>query len=349
MAESFETSVVPLRWEGDLDNGTLFMLDQRRLPKEEFWHEMSTAAEVAGGIRDMIIRGAPAIGIAAAFGVFLGVRETGEATDELFDMLADTRPTAVNLFWALERVRALLAANPDDSAEARLQRLFGEANAIFADDRANNLAMGEHALPLFGDSVEILTHCNTGGLATGGYGTALGIIRALHAAGKLKHVWVDETRPYLQGARLTAWELMRDDIPCTLITDNMAAHFMQQGRVQGVVVGTDRVAANGDVANKIGTYGLAVLCAHHDIPFYVGAPISTIDLQTASGDDIEIEQRSAREVTHVYDAQIAPDGVQVAHPAFDVTPAELVTGIITEHGVATAPYDISLAELVESA
>ncbi len=347
MAEAFETSVVPLRWEGDLESGTLFMLDQRRLPKEEFWHEMSTAREVADGIRDMVVRGAPAIGIAAAFGVFLGVRETGEASEELFEMLANTRPTAVNLFWALERVRALLAANGDDSNAARLERLFGEAQAIFSEDRANNLAMGAHALELFGDGVEILTHCNTGGLATGGYGTALGIIRALHASGQLEHVWVDETRPYLQGARLTAWELMQDDIPSTLITDNMAAHFMKLGRVQGVIVGTDRVAANGDVANKIGTYGLAVLCKHHGIPFYVGAPISTVDLATKSGDDIEIEQRSAREVTHVYDAQIAPDGVRVAHPAFDVTPAELVTAIITEAGVATAPYEASLTALVE--
>lgn len=348
MAESFETSVVPIKWEGTAAEGKLLMLDQRRLPKEEVWHEMASARDVADGIREMVVRGAPAIGIAAAFGVFLGVRESGEATQELYDMLADTRPTAVNLFWALERIRRLLETNPDDTDELRLERLFREANAIFEEDRANNLEMGRHALPLFGTDIEILTHCNTGGLATGGYGTALGIIRALNASGQLDHVWVDETRPYLQGARLTAWELMKDEIPSTLITDNMAAHFMKEGRVQAVIVGTDRVAANGDVANKIGTYGLAVLCSYHDIPFYVAAPISTIDLATPTGDAIDIEQRSPREVTHIYEAQIAPDDVRVAHPAFDVTPNDLVTAIITEKGVARAPYPAALERLVKA-
>lgn len=348
MAESFETSVVPIKWEGTAAEGKLLMLDQRRLPKEEVWHEMASARDVADGIREMVVRGAPAIGIAAAFGVFLGVRESGEATQELYDMLADTRPTAVNLFWALERIRRLLETNPDDTDELRLERLFREANAIFEEDRANNLEMGRHALPLFGTDIEILTHCNTGGLATGGYGTALGIIRALNASGQLEHVWVDETRPYLQGARLTAWELMKDEIPSTLITDNMAAHFMKEGRVQAVIVGTDRVAANGDVANKIGTYGLAVLCSYHDIPFYVAAPISTIDLATPTGDAIDIEQRSPREVTHIYEAQIAPDDVRVAHPAFDVTPNDLVTAIITEKGVARAPYPAALERLVKA-
>ena len=335
------TEVRPVRWIGDDDSGYLEMLDQRKLPADEVWEKMTTVTEIAEGIRAMKIRGAPAIGIAAAFGIALGAREDGAVTETMFETLAATRPTAVNLFWALDRMRALGPA-------AGYPRLLAEARAIMREDAANNLEMGRYGLDLFGSGARVLTHCNTGGLATGGYGTALGVIRALHAEGKLAHAWVDETRPYLQGSRLTAWELMKDDIPCTLITDNMAAHFMQRGEVDAVIVGTDRVAANGDVANKIGTYGLAVLCQYHGIPFYVGAPISTIDLGTPSGEQIEIEQRSAIEVTQVQGVSIAPPGVHAEHPAFDVTPAELVTAIVTERGVARAPYTDSLAQLVQS-
>lgn len=347
MMTDLTTNVVPLVWRGGVD-GHLEMLDQRRLPAEEVWIQMTSAAEVAGGIRDMVIRGAPAIGIAAAYGVALGYRQAGgtldaAAQEALFDLLANTRPTAVNLFWALQRTRELLGELEGAEPSARVARLLAEAHTIMDEDRQNNLAMGHAGAELFARGTRILTHCNTGGLATGGYGTALGIIRALHAAGKLEHVWVDETRPYLQGARLTAWECVRDGIPATLITDNMAAHFMKEGLVDAVIVGTDRVTANGDVANKIGTYGLAVLCAHHDIDFYVAAPVSTLDFDTQHGDDIVIEQRSAAEVTHVLGNPIAPAEIAVAHPAFDVTPAELVTAIVTERGVARAPYLESLA------
>ena len=351
MPEAMKTNVVPLRWVGGVDDGYLEMLDQRLLPREQVWLKMTTVSQVADGIRSMVVRGAPAIGIAAAYGVAMGFREDGgspskEDAAAMFELLATTRPTAVNLFWALDRMRRLLRELGSDDPGHRLEMLFGEARMIMHEDRENNLAMGRHGLELFGDDVRILTHCNTGGLATGGYGTALGVIRALHADGRLQNVWVDETRPYLQGARLTTWELMQDEIPCTLITDNMAAHFMKQGLIDAVIVGTDRVTANGDVANKIGTYGLAVLCRHHAVPFYVAAPVSTIDLETATGEDIVIEQRASREVTHVGEFAIAPEGVAVAHPAFDVTPADLVTAIVTERGIARAPYRESLASIV---
>lgn len=345
-----ETAVAPVRWVGSYGDGHLEMLDQRQLPAEELWLEMSSFEEVGEGIRNMVIRGAPAIGIAAAYGVALAARERGRDLDEVYEFLSKTRPTAVNLFWALERMKRTVADITEaGSAEADRQvlveRLFEEAAAIFAEDRANNLEMGRLGADLLPDGAKVLTHCNTGGLATGGYGTALGIIRAAHATGKLDHVWVDETRPYLQGARLTAWECTKDAIPCTLITDSMAGHFMSRGEVDAVIVGTDRVAANGDIANKIGTYSLAVLCKYHGIPFYVAAPVSTIDFETASGDDIPIEQRSAREVTHVGERAIAPVGVEVAHPAFDVTPNTLITAIVTENGVVTSPYREGLAAL----
>lgn len=353
------SQVVPLRWNGDRTSGYLSMLDQRRLPHEEVWHDLRSAPEVANGIRDMVIRGAPAIGIAAAFGLYLGVRALDDERDltadspvvrQLMENLKDTRPTAVNLFWALSRMSRLLQTLEGKSRDVVLDALFEEAQTIFSDDRSNNLELGRlgaEELSTHGDQLNVLTHCNTGGLATGGFGTALGIVRVAHAQGILKHVWVDETRPYLQGARLTAWECMRDSIPATLITDSMAAHFMQQGRVDAVVVGTDRVASNGDVANKIGTYGLAVLCAYHGIPFYVAAPVSTVDLATPSGEEIAIEQRSMEEVTHVQGVSIAPAGVAVEHPAFDVTPAALVTAIVTERGVVRAPYSVSLRDLVD--
>ncbi len=349
-----KTQVAPVKWIGSHEDGHLDMLDQRLLPAEETWLEMSTYEEVADGIRNMVIRGAPAIGIAAAYGVALAARKLagevgrGEFADKLqvvYEHLSQTRPTAVNLFWALERMERCVDEAGDLTAEALVTRLFEEAEAIFSEDRANNLRMGRLGADLLPEGARVLTHCNTGGLATGGYGTALGIIRAAHAEGKLEKVWVDETRPYLQGARLTTWECIQDGVPCTLVTDSMAGHLMQSGEVDAVIVGTDRVVANGDVANKIGTYSLAVLCKHHGIPFYVAAPVSTIDFETPSGDGIVIEQRSAREVTHVGDHAIAPEGVDVAHPAFDVTPNPLVTAIVTEDGVVEAPYRESLQTL----
>lgn len=351
-----ETDVVPLRWVGEADDGHLEMLDQRRLPDEEVWLEMTAAGEVADGISDMVIRGAPAIGIAAAYGVVLAVRDgideggTDGLVDRLaddFEMLGDARPTAVNLKWALERMHDVLEECVGASSEELRDRMFDEAEAIRREDRQANLEMARRGAELLSDGSGVLTHCNTGGLATGGFGTALGVIRAGCDAGLIERVWVDETRPYLQGARLTTWECLKDDLPATLITDDMAPHFMAEGEIDAVVVGADRVAANGDVANKIGTYGLAVLCDAHDIPFYVAAPTSTIDLATASGDDIPIEQRSEREVTEVGDTSIAPDGIDVAHPAFDITPAEYVDAIITERGVVEAPYSDKLRELVE--
>lgn len=350
-----QTDVVPLRWVGEAGDGHLEMLDQRLLPDEEVWLEMTTAGEVADGIGDMVIRGAPAIGIAAAYGVVLAVRERLDAggTDELvdrladdFEMLGDARPTAVNLKWALERMHGVLAGHLEASSDDLLERMFDEAEAIRREDREANLEMARRGAELLSDGSGVLTHCNTGGLATGGFGTALGVIRAGCAQGLVDRVWVDETRPYLQGARLTAWECLKDDLPATLITDDMAPHFMAEGEIDAVIVGADRVAANGDVANKIGTYGLAVLCDAHEIPFYVAAPTSTIDLETASGDAIPIEQRSDREVTEVGETSIAPDGIEVAHPAFDITPAEYIDAIITERGVVEPPYSHKLQDLV---
>jgi len=353
-----KTSVTPVRWHGDALTGHIAMLDQTLLPMEELYHTYTTSAQMADSIRHMIIRGAPAIGIAAAYGVVFGARESlaagGHPVEDfpaLRAMLASTRPTAVNLFWALDRMEGVVRANAglaSSDGAAFVRRLFEEAHAIYTEDIANNLAMGAHGAALVPQGARILTHCNTGGLATGGYGTAAGVIRCAHAEGKLAMVWADETRPYLQGARLTTWELAKDGVPVTLITDSMAAHFMQRGEVDLVIVGTDRTVANGDVANKIGTYGLAVLCKHHGIPFYVAAPLSTVDLEMASGDLIPIEERSAREVTHIKDVQLAPDGIAVRHPAFDVTPAALVTAIITEKGVARPPYTTSLRALKEA-
>ena len=356
MTIEIESDIAPIRWVGEIADGTVEMLDQRRLPDEEVWLEMTTAGEVADGIREMVIRGAPAIGIAAAYGVVLAVRDAvadGLPDDLLgavrgeFEILADARPTAVNLTWALNRLRGVLEANADLSADDLLDRLFEEADAIREEDRQNNLQLARNGAALLPSDAGVLTHCNTGGLATGGIGTALGVVRAGVASGDIDRVWIDETRPYLQGARLTAWECLEDGLPATLITDDMAAHFMADGEIDAVVVGADRIAANGDVANKIGTYGLAILCDAHDLPFYVAAPTSTIDLETPTGDEIPIEQRSAREVTHVGDIAIAPEGTDVAHPAFDVTPAEYVDAIITEAGVAEPPFADALRALVE--
>ncbi len=333
-----KSDVVPIR----ILEGSPFsveMIDQKKLPLEEVWVKCENVNEVAAAIKTMVIRGAPAIGIAAAYGIVLAVAEHGEdALESYVSLLASTRPTAVNLFWAIDRMKKVVANFDPAEGQDLVERLKVEADTIFEEDRQNNLEMGKQALSLFRTPSRILTHCNTGGLATGGFGTALGIVRSVHHAGMLKKVWIDETRPYLQGARLTAWECLKDGIPATLISDNMAGHFMQKGQVDAVIVGTDRVAANGDIANKIGTYSLAVLCKFHKIPFYVAAPISTIDSDTATGDLIEIEQRSADELTHIAGQRIAPVGIDVLHPAFDVTPGELVTGIISEKGIFSSPY-----------
>ena len=335
-----QTDVTPLRWKGTAPDGHLEMLDQRRLPTEEVWLELRHSKAVADAIGDMVIRGAPAIGIAAAFGMAIGIRNFAHdpmvsiesETKRLVEMFENTRPTAVNLRWALERCRNIID-DFDGNFDHLTKDLFDEARSILEADRANNRRLGKHGAELFDKPAKVLTHCNTGGLATGGFGTALGIVRALDHVGKLDHLWISETRPYLQGTRLTTWECLKDGIDATLITDSMAAHFMQQGEVDAVIVGTDRVANNGDVANKIGTYSLAVLCDYHDIPFYVACPLSTIDRKTPTGADIPIEERSRREITHVGDTQLAPDGIKVAYPAFDITPNELVTAIITEDGI----------------
>ncbi len=334
------------------------MVDQRLLPTEEVYPVFKTYEEVAYAIKEMVVRGAPAIGVAAAMGVALGTRDAQAANVEALDaafkqvceVLGATRPTAVNLFWAIERMRKLYAEQravgasvPDIRA-----RLIAEAQAMHVEDVAANRAMGAFGAALIPDEATVLTHCNAGALATAGYGTALGVIRAAVEAGKKVAVFADETRPFLQGARLTAWELQKDNIPVTLITDNMAGHFMKAGKIDCVVVGADRIAANGDVANKIGTYSVAVLAKENNIPFYVAAPISTLDLSLPDGSHIPIEERTPLEVTHIKGQQVAPDGVTIANPAFDVTPYRYVSAIITERGVARAPYIESLKALASS-
>jgi methylthioribose-1-phosphate isomerase len=335
------------------------MIDQTRLPSEEVYRTYSSYQGVAEAIRSMVIRGAPAIGVAAAMGVALGVKNSAapsvEALRAEFDTIArtisKTRPTAVNLFWAVERMRrvfeAALAEGQPEAGKIQVTktRLVEEAQRMLAEDIAVNEAMGRAGAALLPDQGTVLTHCNAGALATGGYGTALGVIRAAVEAGKQIQVFADETRPFLQGARLTAWELARDGIPVTVITDNMAGHFMKEGRIQAVIVGADRIAANGDVANKIGTYTVAVLARENRIPFYVAAPLSTVDLKLASGEQIPIEERSAREVTHLAGVAITPENVEALHPAFDVTPHRYITAIITERGVAREPYTESLTAM----
>ncbi len=333
------------------------LIDQTRLPVEERYVTCATYEEVAHAIRTMIVRGAPAIGVAAAMGIALGVRdaegdhvsELRRRLDEICEAMAETRPTAVNLFWAIRRMQEKFESLSEQPVARIRQELVAEAQRIYLEDLAVNEAMGKHGATLLPASGNVLTHCNAGALATaGGYGTALGVIRAAVEAGKKISVYADETRPFLQGSRLTAWELMKDGIPTTVISDNMSGSMMRLGKIQAVVVGADRVAANGDVANKIGTYSVAVLAKENNIPFYVAAPWSTIDLETPTGDQIPIEQRSAREVTHVGGTQIAPDGVRVENPAFDVTPARYVGAIITERGIAKAPYEESLKRLAAS-
>src|SRR3984893_11955716 len=334
--------VETIQWTPD----GVVMIDQTRLPREQVFVTCTTYVEVAEAIRSMVIRGAPAIGVAAAMGVALGVLRSNDRLEDICDTLARTRPTAVNLFWAIDRMKKLydsLRGRP--IAEIRA-RLVSEAQQIRLEDIAINEAIGQHGAPLVPDGKTILTHCNAGALATAGYGTALGVVRAAVASGKKVDVFADETRPFLQGARLTVWELQQDGIAATLITDNMAGHFLKSGRIGCVVVGADRIAANGDVANKVGTYSVAVLAKENGVPFFVAAPISTLDLTLASGDEIPIEQRAASEVTHVFGHAVAPEGTMVQNPAFDVTPNRYVTAIITERGVAPAPCEESLRKLV---
>ena len=319
------------------------MIDQRKLPGELAYETYRDYRGVAGAIRDMVIRGAPAIGVAAAMGVALGALH---APDKRFDrefekivaLLGKTRPTAVNLFWALQRMREVYSTQRSKGIEAVRRALTRAALQIFKDDIAANKMIGKYGAPLLRNANRIMTHCNAGALATAGYGTALGVMRALKASGKTFEVYVNETRPFLQGARLTAWELMKEKIPATLVTDNMVGYLMQRGYIDAVVVGCDRVAANGDVANKIGTYTVAVLAKRHGIPFYVAGPTSSIDIDCRSGKDIPIEQRDGKEVSHIFGKALAPRGMKVFNPAFDVTAQELITAIITERGVIHPPY-----------
>jgi methylthioribose-1-phosphate isomerase len=344
--KGFET----LRWR----DGKLEMLDQRALPTTVQYLAYTSANETAAGIRDMVVRGAPAIGVAAAYGVALEASRQREANatafkaalDAGFDVLAKSRPTAVNLFWALERMREEWRSVAASSQELIAEHLIAAAQDIRAADIAANRAMGRHGAALLANGASVLTHCNAGALATAGHGTALGVIRSAIEAGKSISVYADETRPFLQGARLTAWELMQDGIPVTLIADNAAAFLMSRGEIDAVIVGADRVAANGDVANKIGTYSVAVVANRHRIPFYVAAPISTIDAAITNGAQIPIEERSESEVTGYGDVRWAPTGVKVRNPVFDVTPAELVSALITERGVVHAPDAAKLKTLL---
>ncbi len=346
--------IIPVKWS---DEGVL-MLDQRLLPTEEKWLTLKSYTEVADGIREMVVRGAPAIGVSAAYGIALGVKnfvgtniaDLVEEFDYISEVMGKTRPTAVNLFWAIERMRRTFdqAKTDGKSISDIKQTLIAEAKNIHDEDIESQRMIAEHGGKLLADNSTVLTHCNAGALATGGvWGTALGVIRGAVNQGKTIAVIADETRPYLQGARLTAWELQQDNIPVTLITDSMSGHLMKKGRVQAVVVGSDRIAANGDVANKIGTYMVAVLARQHNIPFYVAAPLSTVDLNCPTGEEIPIEERNTREVTHVQEIQLAPEGISVNNYAFDVTPNEFVDAIITEKGVARAPYTETLRRMFD--
>ena len=344
-----------IEWKDD----AVVMIDQRKLPASETYVTCKTAKDVAKAIKTMVIRGAPAIGVAAAMGLALGMKRSSASGTKQFatefqkfcDEMAATRPTAVNLFWAIERMKRVFARHVQAGASVdELKRLLEEESRhIHDEDVASCRAMGAYGAGLVPADARILTHCNAGALATAGYGTALGVIRAAAEGGKKVAVFADETRPFLQGARLTAWELVKDGIDTTVITDNMTASMMRQANIDLVVVGADRIAANGDVANKIGTYGVAVLAKEHGIPFYVAAPLSTIDLNTADGSGIPIEERNDREVTHVGSYRVTPVGARIRNPAFDVTPAKYVTAIVTEQGIARAPYDASLAALVRGA
>jgi len=335
-------------------NNMVVMIDQRLLPNEEVYRTYMDFLDVAEAIREMVIRGAPAIGVAAAMGIALGAidikskerKEFVKQFNHICNVMAHTRPTAVNLFWAIDRMKKVVKENPKLKADELKERLVEEAKRVYEEDIEINRQMGRHGSKLIKNRATVLTHCNAGALATAGYGTALGVIRAAIEEGKKIKVFADETRPFLQGSRLTAWELMKDGIDTTLITDNMSGYMMKKGLIDAVIVGADRIAANGDVANKIGTYSVAVLAKEHKIPFYVAAPISTIDLKIKSGDSIPIEERDIREVTHIKDVPIAPNAVKVKNPAFDVTPNRFVTAIITEKGIARKPFGKSLGRLV---
>lgn len=337
----------PIQWEND----ALLLLDQRKLPLEEIYVRCTDYKAVADAIRTMVVRGAPAIGVAAAMGMALGAMGIGvdhflpfmERLGRIGDTLCATRPTAVNLRWAVERMLVTARQHEGQPIPVIVTRLRQEALATYQEDLATNRQLGRHSATLIADGDHLLTHCNAGILATAGYGTALAGIYHAHAAGHRLHVYVDETRPFLQGARLTAWELTKYEVPATLITDNMAGWLMQQGRIQKIFVGADRIAANGDTANKIGTYGLAVLAKHHGLPFYVVAPRSTIDLTTPDGTSIPIEERDPREVTHIAHMQVSPPGIAVYNPAFDITPALLITAIVTEQGILRPPFISTLA------
>lgn len=338
-----------IEWRDD----AVIMIDQTRLPGEEVYNSYTDFRSVADAIRGMVIRGAPAIGVAAAMGVALGARDIIADTPESFfrqlenvcDVLARTRPTAVNLFWGLERMKRVAEANREKSLEKIREILKKEAIRVEQEDLTICRNIGKWGATLIPDGATVLTHCNAGGLATAGYGTALGVIRAAHEAGKNIQVFADETRPWLQGARLTAWELMKEKIPTTLISDNMAGFFMSRGEITCCVVGADRIAANGDTANKIGTYSVAVLARENNIPFYVAAPVSTLDLSLSDGSKIPIEERPTSEVTHIKGIAIAPEGVRVRNPAFDVTPARYITAIITENGIVKGEYRSGLRKV----
>ena len=332
-------AVKTIEWKND----RVIMLDQRLLPHREVYRVCRDYNQVAGAIRDMVIRGAPAIGVAAAMGVALGALKAPRKTfdrdfERILLVLGKTRPTAVNLFWALQRMRQVYSEKRSQSIDVVKHALKEEAQKIYQQDIAANKQLGKHGVGLLRNAKCIMTHCNAGALATAGYGTALGVLRALKESGRQFEVFVNETRPFLQGARLTAWELMKEKMPATLITDNMAGYLMQRGKVDAVVVGCDRVAANGDVANKIGTYTIAVLARRHKIPFYVAGPTSSIDVNCLTGNDIPIEERDAKEVSHIFGKALAPKGIQVLNPAFDVTSQDLITAIITEKGVIHPPY-----------
>jgi len=340
-------AVKTIEWKND----RVIMLDQRLLPHKEVYRVCRTTDEVAEAIRAMVIRGAPAIGVAAAMGVALGARMAPEKSfdrefERIVRTLSKTRPTAMNLFWALKRMRDVYRKNRTHGVESLKKRLKDEALKIYKEDIAANKELGQFGAKLLRNAKRVMTHCNAGALATAGYGTALGVIRALKESGREVEVFIDETRPFLQGARLTAWELKKEKIPVTLITDSMVGYLMQQGKVDAVVVGCDRVAANGDVANKIGTYAVAVLARRHKIPFYVAGPTSSIDLGCPSGSEIPIEQRDPREVSHIFGRPLAPKGIKIVNPAFDVTSQDLITAIITEKGVITPPFQQNIRTYV---
>ncbi|MFV0387600.1 MAG: S-methyl-5-thioribose-1-phosphate isomerase [Pyrinomonadaceae bacterium] len=347
--------MIPVKWAGDY----VEMLDQRLLPNEEVWLELRSYDDVANGIRDMVVRGAPAIGVSCAYGIALGMKnfvgtnvdDMEEELDYVCVVLGKTRPTAVNLFWAINRMKAKFAElkGAGKSVSEIKEALIEESKAIHEEDIEAQRLIAEYGGALLEDGSNVLTHCNAGALATGGvWGTALGVIRGAVDQGKSIRVYADETRPYLQGARLTAWELMQDDIPVTLITDNQSGHVMKKGLIKAIVVGSDRIAANGDVANKIGTYMVAVLANRHGIPFYVAAPMSTVDFDCPTGEQIPIEERDTREVTEIKNVHLAPEGVDVENYAFDVTPNELVEAIITEKGVARKPFMESLRKMQQT-